>query len=126
MSCKKEGFVSIRHNDLRDLRATIVSEVCKDTEIKPRLLPLSGEELHGRTTNRMRQDWTLEHEDFGIEVNRHFSIPNASRYLNKSQQQCRAMNEHGKKRSYNERLLQVEHGTFTPLVLSINGGMGRE
>ena len=36
------------------------------------------------------------------------------------------MNEHGKKRSYNERLLQVDHGTFTPLVLSINGGMGRE
>ena len=74
----------------------------------------------------MRQDWALEHGDFGIEVKRHFSIPNACGYLNKSQQQCRAMNERGKKRSYNERLLQVDHGTFTPLVLSINGCMGRE
>ena len=36
--------------------------------------------------DQMRQDWTLEHEDFGTEVNRHFSIPNACRYLNKSQQ----------------------------------------
>ena len=22
--------------------------------------------------DQMRQDWTLEHEDFGIEVNKHF------------------------------------------------------
>ena len=51
MSCKKGGFVSIRHNDLRDLTARIISEVCKDTEIEPKLLPLCGEELHGRTTN---------------------------------------------------------------------------
>ena len=52
MSPKKGGFVSIRHNDLRDLTARIVSEVCKDTEIEPKLLSLSGEELHGKTTNR--------------------------------------------------------------------------
>ena len=51
MSCKKGGFMSIRHNNLRDLTASIASEVCKDTEIEPKLLPLSGEEPHGRTTN---------------------------------------------------------------------------
>ena len=34
MSCKKEGFVSIRHNDLRDLNAKMLSEVYKDTEIE--------------------------------------------------------------------------------------------
>ena len=55
MSCKKGRFVSIRHNDLRDITARIVSEVCKDTEIEPKLLPLSGEELHGRTTNRSNE-----------------------------------------------------------------------
>ena len=41
--------MSIRQNDLRDLTARIVSEVCKDTEIEPKLLPLPGEEVHGRT-----------------------------------------------------------------------------
>ena len=30
MSCKKGGFVSIRHNDFYDLTARILSEVCKD------------------------------------------------------------------------------------------------
>ena len=44
-------YVSIRHNDLRDLTARIVSEVCKDTEVEPKFLPLSGEELHERTIN---------------------------------------------------------------------------
>ena len=55
MSCEKGGFVSIRHNDIRDLTARTVSEVCKDTEIEPKLLPLSGEELHERTINRSNE-----------------------------------------------------------------------
>ena len=52
--------------------------------------------------------------------------PNPSRYLSKSLQQCHAMNEHEKKRSYNERVLQVVHGTFTSWVFSIYSSMGRE
>ena len=52
--------------------------------------------------------------------------PNACRYRNKSLQQCHFMNEQEKKRAYNEKILQIEHGTFTPLVFSINGSMGRE
>ena len=36
------------------------------------------------------------------------------------------MNEHEKKRACNEGILQIDHGTFTPLVFAINGGMGRE
>ena len=49
--CKKGGFVSIRDNYLRDLTARVVSEICKDTDIGPKLLPLSGEQLNRRTTN---------------------------------------------------------------------------
>ena len=44
MSCKKRGFSSIRHNDLIDLTAKILSEVCKDTEIEPKLTPLTDRE----------------------------------------------------------------------------------
>ena len=52
--------------------------------------------------------------------------PNASRYLNTSIQQCYTINEKERKRNYNERILQIDHGTFTPLVFSLYGGMGRE
>ena len=34
--------------------------------------------------------------------------------------------EQAKKREYNERILEVEHGSFTPLVFGTNGGMGEE
>ena len=43
MSCKKGGFIHLRHNDLRGLTANMISEVCKDTEVEPKLTPLSGE-----------------------------------------------------------------------------------
>ena len=34
--------------------------------------------------------------------------------------------EQEKKRMYNQRVIQVEHGTFTPLVFSTSGGVGPE
>ena len=51
MGYKKGGFTCIRQNDLRDLTANIKSEVCMDTEIKPKLTPLFGKELPDRTSN---------------------------------------------------------------------------
>ena len=113
--------MSIRHNDLRDLTPRIVSEVCKDTEIEPKLLPLSGEELHGRTTNpsdkarvyiRTQGFWNrVQQAFFDIRV----FDPTACRYLNKSLKKYHVMNEHEKKRSYNEQVLQVDHAKFTRL-----------
>ena len=52
MSSKKGGFVTIRHNDLRDLTGKILSEVFYDTDIESKLVPLSGEDLSNRTANR--------------------------------------------------------------------------
>ena len=52
--------------------------------------------------------------------------PNAKKYEGKGLQQCYRTNEMEKKRKYNEHILQVENGRFTPLVLSVNGGMGKE
>ena len=34
--------------------------------------------------------------------------------------------EKEKKRHYNRRIMDIEHGTFTPLVFSVSGGMGKE
>ena len=35
-------------------------------------------------------------------------------------------NEDEKKRQYLKRVIDIEHGTFTPLVTGTNGGMGKE
>ena len=52
MSCKKGGFITIRHNDLRDLNANLLTEVCKDVDIEPHLLPVTGETFDNRTANK--------------------------------------------------------------------------
>ena len=51
MSYKEGGFLCIRHNDLRDQTANMMSEVCQDIEIEPKLTPSLGGELQDRTSN---------------------------------------------------------------------------
>ena len=52
--------------------------------------------------------------------------PNSPSYANKSIQQVYTAHEQEKKRCYNERVLQVERGSFTPIVGSTSGGWGKE
>ncbi len=49
LSCPNGGFPSIRHNEIRDLTANLLTEVCSDVCIEPELQPLSGEVLKGKT-----------------------------------------------------------------------------
>ena len=35
-------------------------------------------------------------------------------------------NERGKKASYNQRVIDIEHGSFSPIVISAFGGCGKE
>ena len=122
----------IRHNHLRDLTANMMSKVCKDNEIEPKLTPLSGEELQGRTSKnssearvdiRAQGFWKRGQQAF---LNLRVFDPNDCHYRNKPMPECHVMHEQEKKRAYNERILQIDHGTFTPLVFSVNGSMVRE
>ena len=70
-------------------------------------------------------------QDFGSPIKRHlFDVrvfnPLAGRYWDIKIEKSHEINEKEKKRSYNERVLQIEHGSFTPLVFCSNGGKGRE
>ena len=51
LSCAKGGFPPIRHNEIRDLTATILTEVCNDVCIEPDLQPITDEVLRGATAN---------------------------------------------------------------------------
>ena len=52
--------------------------------------------------------------------------PNAPSYINKPIDKVYESHEKEKKRMYNERVIQVEKGSFTPIVMSTFGGMGVE
>jgi len=47
LSCKKGGFISLLHNEVRNLTANLLNEVCKDVSVEPMLLPLTGEVIAG-------------------------------------------------------------------------------
>ena len=59
LSCKNGGFISIRHNSIRDVTAKLLHEVCREVQLEPPLQPLTGEELYESsaiTTNEARCD----------------------------------------------------------------------
>ena len=59
MLCKTGGFVTLRHNEVRDIAATFLSDVCKDVELEPSLLTLNGEEYTMRKTANTNGDVRL-------------------------------------------------------------------
>ena len=100
-------------------------------DIEPRLNYISGENFEYRTANTSQEArldisargvWTKYQRAF-FEV-RVFD-PLAKRYKVESLEQSYRSNENEKKRFYNERVLEVENGTFNPLVFSVYGGMGK-
>ena len=49
-----------------------------------------------------------------------------NRYIKTALPQCYIQNEKEKKRNYNNRVIQIEHGSLTQLAFSIYGGMSWE
>ena len=131
MICKRGGFVIQRHNELRDLEAVLLSSVCSDVETEPILQDVSGEQLSrgsiraqdARLDVHARGFWERQRSAF-------FDVrvchPNADSYRDLEPQQIYRLHENEKKRLYSRRVLDIEHGTFTPLVFTTNGGMGKE
>ena len=51
LSCPRGGFPIIRHNELRDLTAHLLTEVCHDVKTEPDLQPLTGKTLNHTSAN---------------------------------------------------------------------------
>ena len=73
------------------------------------------------------------HKVFGKQVRWHFLMaslqvfkPSAERYVNQEISKTYEVNKREKKKLYNKRILQIEHRSFMPLVMSATGGMGGE
>ena len=131
MQCPLGGYVIRRHNNVRDLFASLLNEVANEVRIEPNLQPLSGEALpngancedDARLDVAARGFWQrCEMAFFDIRV---FN-PFAKSHLKNSLDSVFRSNETSKKKAYNSRVIQVEHGTFTPVVMSSMGGFGKE
>jgi len=132
LTCKKGGFVSQRHNNIKDMFTVLLNKCCTNVKDEPILTNIDGETFRNRSTNtapdarldiRARNFWRQGQDTyFDIRVT-HVDAPShkdrATKIIFKQQ-------EEEKKRSYNQRIIDIEHGTFTPLVIGTNGGMGEE
>ena len=127
LSWKKGGFTSLRHNQIRDLTANLLSIICHDVLIEATLQQLTGESLHERTANIAdRHAPILLLKGSGFLANNRVFNSMARWYGSQELIKAYEINEREKKRQYNEQILEVERGSFTPLVMTVLGGMGRE
>ena len=133
LSCAKGGFPSIRHNEICDLTANLLAEVCSEVCIKPHLQPTTPDQLSGATTNSQdgaRLDVSANGVWGGRFQKTYFDVQvftsHAPSNKNQSHSACYRKHEREKKRAYDQRICEVEHSSFSPLVFSATGGMGRE
>ena len=131
LTCKRGGYVIIRHNAVRDTLAEVLQEVCKDVKVEPQLLPVTGEALPAgaNITDGARSD--VSAVGLWHPMNRAFIDilvfnPHAPSNAVKELGQMYIHHEQNKKRDYNARIMQVEKGTFSPAVFSCSGGASPE
>ena len=130
LSCNFGGFPIKRHNELRDLTASLLDEICTGVGIEPTLQPLSNEQMRLKSANiddGARLDVIAE-DFWGTRQRAFFDVrvfnPFAPSLRNTSIVTLYRQKEQEKRRSYDERIREVEHGSFAPLVFSTSGGMG--
>lgn len=131
LSCSRGGYLASRHNEIRDLLSELLTETCRNVSVEPTLQPLSGETFRSTsaiTTDEARLDlkaggfWGGDRQRCAFFDVRVF-YPLAHSYRNSPQDRCYRQHEQAKRRAYEERVREVEGGSFTPLVFSSTGGV---
>ena len=112
MICKHGGFVTQRHNELRDLEANRLSTVCSDVEVESVLQDITEERL-SRGSNRA-QDARLDIRARGFwdpQSSVFFDVrvchPNAESYRDQEPEQIYRIHENDKKRLYSMRVIII-------------------
>ena len=135
MSLWRVSIYYIRHNEVRDLTASLLSEVCSDVGVEPALQPLDGEPLQFATANSedgsrldvvARDFWGRNRQRAFFDVR--VLNPFAHSYFRSQLSRCYQLHEREKRRAYDERVREVERACFSLLVFAqvfaATGGMG--
>ena len=124
MCCVTGGFPTVGHNIVRDIMADLLAEACPDVAVEPVLPPVSDDVFTAASTNTALDAWAnIRARGFWTRAqNAFFDIrvfhPDARSYKNKDVQTLLRQYESRKRLEYAERIVNVDCGTFTPLVFS--------
>ena len=129
--CRLGGYTIMRHNEIRNTETELLREVCRDVQIEPALIPLSGQQFSRSAITGDMARLDVSARGFWSPMGKAFfdvriTHPNASSNSTKTLPQIYAHHENEKKREYSERVNQVEHASFTPLVFTTSGSEGPE
>lgn len=122
----------MRHDGPKNLFASLAAKVFRDVEVEPELEPLSGEVFDRKVANvregarsdvRIRSFWTRQQSAF---FEFRVFYPFAPSYRNKSPHKLYQAFARTRRAQYEQRINQVDAGSFTPMVMSSTGGIGRE
>ena len=131
-SCPTGGFPTLGHNLIRDITADLLTEVCHSISLEPTLRTLTGEQLQHRTANMEdgacadicaqgfwgdRQQLTF----FDIRV---LTLTCQAAAAPPSLPFLYRQHKNKKRHACQQRILEVEHGSFTPIVFSASGNIG--
>ena len=127
LTCKNGGYLIFRHNKVRDTNGAFLREVCHDVKTEPELIPIdSCQPISGNTEDKARLDisarglWgPFQKTMFDVRI----FHPNADSYIDRDIKSVYNQHENIKKKNYEQRVIQVEKCSFTPLVYSTSGGM---
>jgi len=119
----------MRHDEENILFAYQAKKFFRDVEVEPMLQELNGEIMDYKSANikaearsdiRIRGFWARRENAF---FDFRIVYPFASSYLSKSPEALYRSVAKIKKREYEQRIVNVEAGSFPPMVMSTSGGM---
>ena len=111
----------MRHNEIKNTFATLMSEVCFDVEIEPKLQSFQGESCVNNSTTT-DEDARLDVKAKWLWGSRFIRTFFDVKVFNPHAKTSRKYHESLKNSKYQQRVLQVEQSSFSPLIVGCTGG----
>ena len=125
--CAKGGYAHMRHDEIRDTFASLMSEVCYDVEIEPKLQSLQGESFVNNSTTT-DEDARLDVKTNGLWA-QGLAEPSLMSVFHPHAKTSRRLlkdaynyHESPKNSNYQQRVLQADQSSFCPLIFGCTGG----
>ena len=121
-----------RHDGVRNLLTSLIGKVCTNVEVEPQLQPLDNERFNLRSAVTSPES-SLDFKAGGFWsrgvtafIDVRVTHVNSKCNQGKTTSTNFKEQEEAKKRKYQQRVLEVEMRSFTPLVFGTSGGMGAD
>ena len=130
LHCAKGGYMHLRHNEIREVFAKLIDDVCHNVQIVPKLQSLD-EEIFSRNSTTTDNDARLDIKANGLwgsGFNRTFfdmKIFNPrAKSCPKTIKDAYKYHESIKRNKYEEQIRESEHSSFNAPVFACSGGAG--